>query len=142
MKLVPEILIAGVISGAVAVVDNGVTAPEQVKTTVDMVSSLVEKFGVMFILLAYFVVRDYFRMKSDGIERKELLRSLEAKDTYIKNELKESLERCVREVTKAKSVSAIVIEALKEIPATSDKVRKYLNRDQDDDSTDRIERRA
>lgn len=148
MKLFPEIILAGAVSGLAAVVDTGVATPSpaQYGNVVDSIIALGEKFGVMFIILMYFLGRDWLRTKADDKHRALMYTRLDEKDKYIREELANKLAKAEKEIQKSRGIHVVLIETFKEHPYTKESIREHLDdenkrRDEDDDSTDRIIRK-
>lgn len=126
MKLFPEILLAGFVSGVVTAVDQTGT-PENVTGIIGSVAMLGEKFGVLFIILVYFLGRDYLRSRADAKERADMWELYNEKDRYIREELTETLAAAVKEIHKNKAVNSVLIETLKDHPETRDGIRQFLD---------------
>ena len=86
MKLIFD-LVAGLTISATAVVVDAAAAP------VAEYAGLLERFGVMACLLAYFLVRDYLRNKEDKIEKKELVSKLDNLEEFIREKLMDKLDK-------------------------------------------------
>ena len=71
-----------------ALAAGAVTADALVPTDPsNIIMFLVEKFGIVFGLLAYFIVRDYWRYLDDKKERAELHAEIGSLNEYIKKRL-------------------------------------------------------
>lgn len=104
MKLITDIGAGlAVIAGASAV-DN--TEP------VAYYAGVLEKFGVMAVMLLYFLVRDYLRSKNDALEKASMANKLNELENFIREKLSEKLDDAVDVMRSTKRSNKALLEAL------------------------------
>jgi phosphate/sulfate permease len=103
-----EIVFAGSITAIATAADTAVAGND-----VSVISSLVEKFGIAFAILIYFIVRDYLRYKEDRERSAAQDLKIEELNKYIREELKGVLERTDNQITADKEAFEKLVEAVK-----------------------------
>lgn len=87
MNLATDLTSGIIMLAVVAVADSQV---DPVNTT----AALIEKFGIMTVVLAYFIIRDYFRSKDDKEEKLALISKIEESQRYVRDTLTAQLTQC------------------------------------------------
>ena len=87
MNLATDLTSGILMLAVVAVADSQV---DPLNTT----AALLEKFGIMAVVLAYFIVRDYFRSKDDKEEKLALIAKIDESQRYVRETLTQQLSHC------------------------------------------------
>lgn len=84
------------------------------------VFSLIEKFGVMAVLLVYFVVRDFLRYRADQQEKKEYRESIKK----LNDEKQADRDGIIKDqseiITKARTTHRVLVDTLKDYKPTAE----------------------
>lgn len=103
-------LITDISSGLVVI--TGVVVADAQTDAVTQYAGLIEKFGVMAVLLLYFLVRDYFRNKADEVEKVALKNKQDALEEFIREKLTDKLDDAVTTMRESKRVNKQLLTAL------------------------------
>lgn len=87
MNLVTDLTSGVIMLGVVTIADANI---DPVNTT----AAMIEKFGIMTVVLAYFVVRDYFRSKQEREEKLVLIAKIEESQRWVRDTLSGQLANC------------------------------------------------
>ena len=80
--------------------------------------SLIERFGVMAVLLVYFVVRDYIRYRADQKEKAEYKAYIENLQDQINGDHKALIGKQGKELNRTKQTHDVLIDTLKDYEPT------------------------
>lgn len=80
---------------------------------------LIERFGVMAVLLVYFVVRDFIRYRNDQREKQEYRDEIKRLSGEISGDHKNVMARQHRHIDKAQRTHDMLITTLEDFEPTS-----------------------
>jgi hypothetical protein len=117
MNLPAHIASALAVAGVAAVVGEPNTPPVDTSAAATLLG-LIERFGVMAVLLVYFVVRDYLRYRADQTEKREYKASIAGLQSLINGDHKALIAKQGKELNRARQTHDVLIETLENYEPT------------------------
>ncbi len=108
------------------------------EATVDPVThyaGLIEKFGIMAVMLGYFLVRDYFQRRADAAEKASLIGKLDNLELFIRDKLISHLDNSTDAVKSCDKTHKKLLVALEDkapcLREAAGKAKERLKEDTD-----------
>lgn len=95
------------------------TSPQLDTSTAATLLGLIERFGVMAVLLVYFVVRDFLRYRNDQREKFEYREEIKRLSGEISGDHKDTMARQHTHIERARRTHDMLITTLEDFEPTS-----------------------